>query len=89
MIRVLCPPEKKDAVIRAVFRYTSTIGLREYKTRRYVLRREVTVKDTPYGKVRFKQVSGYGVEREKAEYEDLAKIAAETGLSLSELKKTI
>ena len=89
MIRVLCPPEKKDAVIRAVFRYTSTIGLREYETKRYVLRREITEKDTPYGKVRFKHVSGYGVEREKAEYEDLAKIAVETGLSLSELRKSI
>lgn len=89
LIRVICSPEKKDTVIRAVFRHTSTIGLREYQTKRYVLHREVTEKDTTYGKVHFKKVSGYGVEREKAEYEDLAAIAAETGLSLSELRKKL
>ena len=89
MIRVLCREEKKDRVIRAIFRHTSTIGIREYKTNRYVLHREVTVKDTPYGEVHFKHVSGYGVDREKAEYEDLVKISEKTGIPLSELRKKI
>ena len=89
MIQVLCRAEKKDCVIQAIFRHTSTIGLREQKMNRYILHREMTVKDTPYGEVRFKRVSGFGVEREKAEYEDLAKIAEKTGISLSELRKTI
>ncbi len=87
MIRVLCRAEKKDCLIQTIFRHTSTIGLREYKTKRYTLHREETVKETPFGDVHFKHVSGYGVDREKAEYEDLVKIASETGLSLSEVRK--
>ena len=89
MIRVLCREEKKDCVIRAIFRHTSTIGIREYRTNRYILHREMTVKDTPYGKVHIKHVSGYGVDREKAEYEDLVKISEKTGIPLSELRKNI
>ena len=89
MIRVLCREEKKDCVIRAIFRHTSTIGIREYRTNRYILHREMTVKDTPYGKVHIKHVSGYGVDREKAEYEDLVKISEKTGIRLSELRKNI
>ena len=49
----------------------------------------MTVKDTPYGEVHFKHVSGYGVDREKAEYEDLVKISEKTGIPLSELRKKI
>ena len=40
--------------------------------------------DTPYGPVRKKVSSGYGVRREKFEYEDLARIARVENLSLSE-----
>ena len=39
---------------------------------------------TPYGAVRVKAASGWGVTREKPEYEDLARIARENGLSLAE-----
>ena len=36
-----------------------------------------------------KQAEGWGVKREKLEYEDLAKIAREQGLSLREVKEQI
>jgi hypothetical protein len=38
--------------------------------------------DTQYGSVGVKSVSGWGVAREKPEYEDLARIAREQGISL-------
>lgn len=37
------------------------------------------------GPVRCKQAGGYGVSRKKYEFDDLARIARETGLSLPEL----
>ena len=40
--------------------------------------------DTPLGPVRQKISSGYGIERKKWEYEDLARMAREKGISLSE-----
>ena len=45
--------------------------------------------DTPYGVVREKVSEGYGVVRGKLEYEDLAKIAREQGMSLEDVKKLI
>jgi len=45
--------------------------------------------DTPFGKVHIKKSHGYGVERAKYEYEDLARIAREEGLSLAEVEKRL
>ena len=89
LIRAICRPEKKDDVIRSIFRHTSTIGLRAYETKRYVLSRKEMTKNTPYGEVHWKHTSGYGVTKEKAEYDDVARIAMETGRSFSEIRDAI
>ena len=86
MIRVICNNEKKEEILKLIFRYTTTIGVREAVTRRYVLDREIETADTELGQVRIKKVSGYGVERSKAEFEDLRRIADEKGLSLNEVR---
>ena len=44
---------------------------------------------TSFGSVRVKRAEGYGTVREKYEYDDLAGIARETGLSLDEIVKRI
>ena len=83
----LCRPEDRDRIVRAVFKNTTTIGIREYKCGRYTLgRRESEIK-TPYGNVRSKVSHGYGVEREKAEYDDLAELALRNGISLADVLK--
>ena len=38
--------------------------------------------ETEYGPVRIKRVFGWGITREKPEYEDVAKLARENGVSL-------
>ena len=86
LLRVMCPPEGRDAMLRLLYRHTSTIGVRETRTRRYVLDRSVVTRQTPYGEVRVKESSGYGVRRSKYEYEDLAGIARREDLSLAEVK---
>lgn len=45
--------------------------------------------DTPYGSVRLKTSEGYGVRKKKYEYEDLARIANERGMTLQEARKLI
>ena len=89
MLCVLCRPEAKDAVLDCLFRYTTTIGVRELALQRHVLDRRVTTLDTPYGPVRRKEVRGRGAERHKYEYEDLARIAREKGVSLAEAASLI
>ena len=86
LLRVLCREQDKERIIALLFRHTTTIGVRETVTRRYVLDRRMETVRTPYGDVRRKVVSGYGVNRAKYEYDDLSRVARERGLSLSEVK---
>ena len=85
LITVLCREENKEAVVGLLLKHTTTLGVREFPCRRYTLSRTMETMDTPYGPVRKKVSSGYGVRREKYEYEDLARIARAENLSLSEL----
>ena len=86
---VLCHEDAKETLVRVIFRNTTTIGVREHCCSRYTLKRSFETVQTPYGDVQKKLSSGYGVTREKYEYEDLARIAREQGLSLAEVRKGI
>ena len=84
LIRVMCREQDREKTVSMLFQHTTTLGVRESSLRRYVLDRSVTALETPYGTVRRKDSSGYGVARSKYEYEDLARIAREQGLSIAE-----
>lgn len=89
LLCAICAPEKREAVVSAFFRHTTTLGVRETETRRYVLDRRVEQRDTSLGPVRVKIAEGYGVAREKIEYEDLAAIARQRGISLAGAKDAV
>ena len=86
---VLCRPEDRERVLRLVFLHTTTIGVREIAARRSVLVRRVEEQSTSLGPVRRTVSSGYGVLREKPEYEDLARIARAEGLSLAQAREKV
>jgi len=87
ILTCLCEAEREAEFAALILRHTSTIGLRAAKKARYILERSEGAIQTPYGAVRSKISSGYGVYREKAEYEDMARLAKENGLSLEELAR--
>ena len=89
LIRVMCREEDRENILALLFRHTTTIGVREAVTRRFVLDRSIETLHTPYGEVRRKVSSGYGVSRAKYEYEDLARIAKAQNISLDEVKKLL
>lgn len=89
LLRVLCKPEDKEKFVKLLFEHTTTIGIRETKMQRYMLDRQIYKVDTSLGSVRVKVSSGYGTTRKKIEYEDLARIAKEKGISLSEVENII
>jgi uncharacterized protein (TIGR00299 family) protein len=89
LLSVICTEETKDKLVRKIFETTGTIGIRESVCDRYVLDRKEEMRETAFGLVRFKQVSGYGVTREKPEYEDLARIARERGLSVNQVREAL
>ncbi len=84
LIRVMCREREKESILSLIFKYTTTLGIRQTETQRYVLDRTITTLETPYGTVRRKDSSGYGVTRSKYEYEDLARIARENGIRMKE-----
>ena len=89
LLSVLCHEDQKEKLVRVIFQNTTTIGVREHSCSRYTLKRSFETVQTPYGEVQKKISSGYGVTREKYEYEDLARIAREQGISLAEVRKSI
>ena len=89
LLSVLCHEDQKQKLVQVIFKNTTTIGVREHSCSRYTLQRSFETVHTPYGDVQKKISSGYGVKREKYEYEDLARIAREQGMSLAEVKKQV
>lgn len=82
---VMCRPEDREKMVKLLFRHTTTIGIREKGYKRYTLDRSMETVRTPYGEVRSKISTGYGVTRQKYEYEDLARAARENDLSVSQI----
>jgi len=89
LLIVLCKPEDREKMLHLIFKHTSTIGIRETLCRKHLLRSSTGFVETQYGTVRVKESIGYGVERMKAEFEDLKRIADENDLSIEEVREEI
>lgn len=89
LLSCLCKPSDRAKMLELIFKYTSTIGIREYTCRRYTLdRREETI-NTRHGDITQKISTGYGVSKIKPEYDDIVRIADKLDISLSEARKLI
>lgn len=86
MLTVLCKEADKEEMVKNIFKYTTTLGIRENLMNRYTLSRSMEKRQTPYGEVTVKKSAGFGVSREKAEYEDLARIAKDNNIAIDEIK---
>lgn len=69
------------AVVPALLRCTSTLGVRTQRMQRAVLERRCETVETPYGPVRLKWAARPGGETAKPEYEDVQKAARAAGVS--------
>jgi hypothetical protein len=84
-LEVLVRPEKADALERTVFEETTTIGVRRSRVQRRALPREMRSVDVRGHAVRMKIVAlPDGARRVKPEYDDVAKLAEVTGITLRE-----
>lgn len=89
LLSCICKPSDKDNIVKAIFKYTSTIGVRQNVCERYVLDRTENIVETKYGSVRIKRAEGYGVKRAKTEYDDVVKIAEMLGVSVREARALV
>lgn len=86
LLTVICTPEDNERMAALIFKYTTTIGIREMLAGRYVLSRCEEEAKTEYGNVRIKRSNGYGVTRVKAEYEDIRRLAIENDIAIGDVE---
>ena len=89
ILSCICRAGHRDEILTCLFRHTTTLGVREYICSRHIMSRTFTTCETSCGPVQIKRASGYGVVREKPEYEDLKKIAEKQNLSLQEVRQLL
>ncbi len=86
LLTCMCRMDDREAMVRLLFAHTTTLGVRESECSRYTLERSQETVETAYGPVRVKRSAGWGVQREKPEYDDVAALAKERGLSLEDIR---
>lgn len=89
LLNVLCRPEQREHMVGLLFRHTTTLGVRETEHRRYTLERSSRQAETPWGAVAVKRAQGWGVTREKPEFDRLREIAKKENLSMTEVRKAL
>lgn len=89
LLTVLCEETKKDAIARIIFKETTTLGMRFYRTERVTLEREMRTGYHGEDKVRLKVARYEGKERMNPEYEDCKKIAKRKGIPLIDVIKEV
>lgn len=89
MVTCICDPQQEGEMAALLLRHTTTLGVRATRCSRYILQRETQLTETPLGQVGLKQARGYGVEKRKYEYEDVARLAREAGLSMDQARRRL
>ena len=83
----LALPEDKARIAELMLRRTTTLGVRMNEVERLMLAREVRAVETRFGNVRV--TLGGAVIKEMPEYDDVRRIARETGLSMSAVRAAV
>ena len=89
ILTCLCPLSEKENFTNLFFQHTTTRGIRYAVYERVKLVSTFETKETPYGKIRIKKSSGYHVNHEKPEFEDLKAIAFKQGCSLKDVRNLL
>lgn len=90
MFSVLCREQLISQMKGIIFMHSTSIGIREYRVRKNMLRREQVTMNTAYGPVRVKQSYYNGkLVCSKPESEDCRRLAQANNVSLNEIEKTV
>ena len=86
LVTAICDSARAQEVLERIFSESTTIGVRVRQEGRVELMRSVTELETPAGRLRVKTaILPSGEERRVPEYDDLKRIAQETGRPLVEV----
>ncbi len=89
LLTCLCRPAEADRLAKEMLRHTTTFGVRRTDCTRYALSPASVTEHSPYGPVRRKEGIGYGVTKSKVEYTDMARIAREQNIPLSQVQDVL
>lgn len=85
LLTVISSPDIVDKMTSLIFKHTTTLGVRKILCRRSVMDR----KYIPFYDHTVKRSQGFGTEKEKIEFDDLARIADEKDISVFEARKLL
>ena len=83
-LQVICTRQQAPKLEKIIFRETTTIGIRRILVERTVMDRSIKTVSTLWGDVRVKVCEKNGIKKVYPEYEDVAQICRETGLSFAD-----
>lgn len=89
IITVICNIEDADRMAEDMLRYTSTLGVRRKDCNRYILNRSFEEYELPDGRIRKKCAEGYGIQKSKFEFDDLAAYAKAHGMTIEDIRALI
>ena len=87
MLCVLCIPKDAREIQQYLLAKTSTQGIRFCTWQRKKLKSDFAEVETPYGPISMKRYTGFGICKEKPEYEDVARAARKAGVSFQTVAK--
>ena len=88
-LSLMCAPEEADRLAERMHVLTGTLGVRRSDLTRTVARREEWTVETTHGPVRVKMVGMDGTRQARPEYEDVARIARETGRPVADISREL
>ncbi len=89
LLTCLCEPEEREKFTGLFFLHTSTRGVRYQTFTRAKLESTFETRSTSYGDIRIKRSTGYGIEKEKPEFEDLKSVVLKNGCSLADVTQSL
>ena len=85
----ICRKEDTERLSVYILAHTSTRGVRVSGAERYEMLYRFEERDTKYGRIRVKVSEGFGIRKQKPEYEDLKKAAETYGVSINEVRRAV
>ena len=89
MLCCICKPSDASTVTSLMIRHTTTLGVRAHSCTRTTLERRTRAVASDWGDLHIKESFGRGVNKQKVEYEDAARIAQAKDVTLAEATEWI
>jgi hypothetical protein len=75
MLSCLCAEESLDDLAKLMLKHTTTLGVRTVKYQRTIMNRTTETIQTEYGDIQVKKAQGFGITKQKPEYDDVQNTA--------------